>query len=105
MTYALAKKLRDAGFPYTRERLHQDGNVETSPNLSELIASCGDDFDKLEKFTRYSANQESWWHAYMTESAFDKMGIACVRDCDGYEVGDTPEEAVALLWLLLNDKK
>ena len=35
--------------------------------------------------------------ALMTEDAFDKTGIACVRDCDGYEVGTTPQEAVAFV--------
>lgn len=103
MTYELAKKLKDAGFPQKKGGMYisssgivkdvaVDMMVETEqaycvPTLSELIEACGDEFSNLIKFhitsERWSAN------CY-------KNDLNCS--------GETPEEAVANLWLKLNEK-
>ena len=92
MTYKLAKKLKDAGFPqvYTNKggRWVFDFSVNRpfgedcyAPSLSELIEACLED--------RSYFNLElhgSRWHAMTIE-------------CSGY--GLTSEEAVAHLWIAL----
>lgn len=103
MTYELAKKLKEAGFPqggsglwYTTatqvSRLHEiePGDVIEmevkpvySPSLSELIEACGDRFSYLKKVGDQwdtSADNEGW-------------GV----------YGSTPEGAMAKLWLALNE--
>lgn len=99
MTYELAKKLRDQGFPqidgdYVFDNgLHAriknvDGLVLDgayySPSLSELIEACG---DNLVDLTR---TDEGW---------------ATNLEAGGTSNGKTPEEAVARLWLALNNKQ
>ena len=81
MNYELAKKLKDAGFPW------QDRNVLTSssyPTLSELIEACGSEFISLQ-----NKNLLGWYSVANTQSGI-KTGE-----------GSTPEEAVANLWLAL----
>lgn len=111
MNYELAKKLKNAGFPqgttssdilYTY--LDSKGNpcssfIEGSayvPTLSELIEACGDEFD----YVRNCATRGNTlnWIALSKE----KEGEV---DSARKAVGDTPEEAVANLWLVLNEKK
>jgi len=70
--------------------------------LSTLIRACGDDFECIGRINYPTGNV--YFQAYPTEDAFDRMGIACVVDCCGYETGRTPEEAVARLWLRLKEK-
>lgn len=73
-----------------------------SPRLEEVIEACGDGFESLDKM---EFEDMVWWQAYMTEEAFKKSGIVCVRDCCGYEVGDSPIEAVVRLFIELNEVK
>ena len=101
MNYKLVKKLKKAKFPFDFKESKMGDDTYTYPSLEDLKKACGDDFDFLNKMNFAG---EVWWQAYMTEEAFDKMGIMCVRDCCGYEVGDTESEAVAYLWLMLNKK-
>lgn len=90
MNYELAKKLMDAGFP-PFDGKHCSGCYcdETLfvPTLSELIKACGNSFIKVMK--------------YFEEDNFlatgDKKGDIFLGD------GKTPEEAVANLWLELNE--
>lgn len=94
MNYELAKQLKDAGFPQVidfRSGEFHDGDEEISnPSLSELIEACGDNFE-LSNMIRGEANR--------------KNGNWLVMKDSGYEqIGHTPEEAVALLWLELNKK-
>lgn len=87
MTYELAKKLKDAGFPGFIKGL--TGKVEvwdivsSKPSLSELIEACGDGFSSLSKVE------------------LGKIYLAS-SDINGSFNGPTPEEAVAKLWLKLN---
>ena len=99
MEYKIAKLLKDAGYPqretgnvegfpgyvgYGLGFLYNYNNEEPvySPTLSEVIESCGDKFFEL---TRYSSS----WAACGNETGLDGRG-------------NTPEEAVANLWLLIN---
>jgi hypothetical protein len=112
MNYALAKELKDAGFPGAA-LWHDDGNTirggtdmqPSIPTLSELIEACGNTWTEvgLEKPARFSLSWDTypdtekgaWMATYFEEDGFH-TGNA------GY--GDTPEEAVAGLWLVLNKK-
>ena len=105
MNYKLAKQLKDAGFPQDRDNPREDAYLTTSPyekpkgvkrvhvvynpTLSELIDACDINFHlaKIE-----SMNLETGWkYRAVTFENF-------------YE-GKTPEEAVAKLWLKLNEKR
>lgn len=102
MNYELAKKLKDAGFPQGGRgwvfNLVDDGpeydevwttveypTIQTrAATLSELIAACGADFNMLIR-----VDNEDWYAGNYTDIKKD---------------GTTPEEAVANLWLALNEK-
>lgn len=93
--YGLAKKLKDAGFPKLQgewEEIDEDlikGNWDfygLQPSLSELIEACGNKFDSLER------DGKNNWGA---------MGMKHENTCYW---GNTPEEAVAHLWLEINEK-
>lgn len=103
MNYDLAKKLKDAGWQADLDRnqaVDVDGFMWASPTLSQLIEACGESFD----FVGRAPDGESWL-AQMTQEAFEEYRKtspeSCVVECDGNEWGDTPEEAVAQLWLSL----
>lgn len=120
MTYEFAKKLKNAGFPQTGQTdlilfcgIHKKFSSSEDyrdtypheyeelyfPNLSELIEACGEKFSSLEQMVG-DAKDYDWvkergsWHAEY------QVGIL-PEDCVS---GFTPEEAVANLWLELNEK-
>ena len=103
LSYELAKKLKEAGFSqyggndggdffdkeFENEYRFSDDKANRrfwiyNPDLSELIGACGDKFRKLEK-------GGDIWVAYSD----NKIWIG------GNEI---PEEAIAKLWLKLNEK-
>jgi hypothetical protein len=104
-SFKIAKRLKDAGFPQrftagsafnqqglaiqlTGERHWQTEENDISiPTLNELIKACGEKFGGLERFLDGTSSR---FRAY-TPSPDLPSGFA-----------DTPEEAVARLWLLLN---
>jgi len=100
MTYELAKKLKDAGFSQEpkpngfgmlvgKTKIDGGDGIDDPvwfPSLSELIEACRDKFQDL--YRDYSDN--SW-------RARDRR--------DKQEFGSTPEEAVANLWLKLNESR
>ena len=106
MRYELAKELKDAGYlmPNTTvwdNRLYKEDIVITesiraslwlpilmSPTLSELIEACALKTLRLESW------KEGW-----------KAGDYLHQSMKKYALGKTPEEAVANLWLRLNDKE
>ncbi|MES2060240.1 MAG: hypothetical protein V4438_04385 [Patescibacteria group bacterium] len=112
MTYELAKKLKDAGFPqksgnyyvgdevwdetaqsdYETRATPKRDNWIYAPTLSELIEACGPTFRKLKAPTS-TTNQ---WIAAQFKAEENNE--------PAYAVGSTPEEAVANLWLVLNEK-
>lgn len=112
MNYELAKKLKDAGFlqkpesyPFVYDKngtlahmiSDRDWNMQDTdikiPTLSELIEACGKQFGFL------ILNQENgMWLAR-------EKGIEPIHpELSGHKHYDTPEEAVAKLWLELNKK-
>ena len=108
MNYELALKLKNAGFPQSKEWLEAiaygissediaEGQERiTKPSLSQLIDACGEDFKSLEKTRRTTANVGTC------------IFIAIPWEEEKYlkHIGSTPEESVADLWLALqNDKK
>lgn len=113
MTYALAKKLKDTGFPQNGGLLYfaadtiglrlnvvgfQKGDITIPdgatkvPTLSELIEACGKRTVAIFRWEEGDCtafvveNQTSW-----IDQTFDYIAR-----------GSTPEEAVANLWLALN---
>lgn len=103
MNYELAKELKDAGFPQKNPRaipkdsgrIDGDGNLHLAqepvyiPTLSELIAECGDELVSINKEVGVAFGGKPCftgrWHA---------LGQLIKAK------GDTPEEAVARLYLL-----
>lgn len=135
MNYELAKRLKDAGFPQKGEYifaiekgkstwmsfhaavLDEDGYAFSSksdvicPTLSELIEACGDDFTNLTLVAReYKGLDENGQRKYNVESfpkwvcGWSTNGVNSLSD-EWEQEGSTPEEAVANLWLALNEKK
>jgi len=114
MTYKLALQLKNAGWKQIVFTCRKDDhfcNVDKEdciieplgfPTLSELIEACGEEFCELVRSNNYTV--KPMWLAYPSEEAFNKSGNDCVLDCCGYEIGSTPEEAVANLWLAINKK-
>ena len=124
MNYELAKKLKDAGFPQgaskmahfpelcgleTKQSWHGDKPYRfhdwdeslkccefiSTPTLSELISACGDEFDTLH-------HNGVIWQAGIGDG---EDGGSFVADYVPMGESSTPEEAVANLWLALNEKK
>lgn len=98
MNYNLAKQLKDAGFSQKHYCDSNDnisdivdaGSGETcsNPTLSELIEACG------ERFAYLAREHDGLWRA--RADGGDSGTFPPVY-------GDTPEEAVANLWLALNN--
>jgi hypothetical protein len=110
MNYELAKKLKEAGFPeaemteerelvHITERCVANNPAECTliiPTLSELIEACGKRYIKIEKHyaknpLQYISDEKIIWF----EASADDKDI---------HTGKTPEEAVASLYLALNNK-
>lgn len=109
ITYDLVQKLKDAGFPLTKNVFYGKDILEPEynyPTLSELIEACGpykaDDF--------YLEVMGNGWRARLIYHGYFPGWPGIKRDDDNYvdvdvtEFGSTPEEAVANLWLTLNEK-
>ena len=121
ITYELALKLKEVGFPRPEEgqfwvkggktviyayEEHDKEKLGLSycPTLSELIEACGKMFFVLTRFWE----SDTWFaNNYFGENP------GCYADpkteeliCPGINgIGKTPEEAVAKLWLKLNEHK
>lgn len=102
MNYELAKELKDAGFPQEEEFGtfipdpnctrgdcgHNEKCAVYEPTLSELIQACEQEFEGLQQ----GVLKPIRWYAKST------------RNEDEILEGETPDEAVARLWLALNKK-
>ena len=105
INYELYKQLKEVGFPQKNERgisptIYSDGEIYFVgvadgydntigcylPTLSELVESCGEKFNFVERMTGQPTN----W--------------TCIGDLNIRTFGSSPEEAVAKLWLELNKK-
>lgn len=94
----LAKQLKDAGFddPYTK-----DCNCLPYPNLSELIEACAyrNTAGVLDTYFTLSFCRDKW--SATMPNVFSRQDLL-----EGFRgEGQTPEEAVARLWLILNPQK
>ncbi len=96
-----AKKLKEAGFPqegsderYFHWLQMKEGKTEKTylPDLSELIEACGDEFHELHWCAIGRWDTPRRWSVWGHN-----------RDLGPF-VGTTPEEAVANLYLSLNQK-
>lgn len=90
MNYDLAKELEDAGFGtgVTHIEMMRSEKETYYPTLTELIKACGG-------------------HAKFKLSWVQKFGTwkAMIADIGAtHAIGDTPEEAVARLWLAVNKR-
>ena len=111
MTYELAKKLKDAGFPLIPKHIckHEttcDCAISVKPTLKELIKACGDEneFSLQRHDGIWIARKEKESQPFKVESKkvnYTNIAIAVIP-CVGN--GATPEEAVVELWLALQKK-
>lgn len=94
MNYELAKKLELAGYKFKTFIVDEYIGVDKEdggwikPTLSELIEACGKDFISLKRLREPDEDGCFWASA----------------DNDA-RAGETPEEAMALLWLALQERK
>ena len=112
MTYQLAKKLKDAGFPQGNTVITNNEKCDNpdclrgheamychsayAPALSELIEACRDGFREL---VRDTSTSEIIWECNVYADVDEKI------EPNSWTEGNTPEEAVANLWLELNKKQ
>lgn len=111
MNYELLKKLKEAGFKFTKypkyksevpleryaKAIHfETGELFEEPTLSELIEACGEEFMLTNECGKWEA-----WSGIDNKYAPIRMGESGAKfEC----TGSTPEEAVANLWIELNKK-
>jgi hypothetical protein len=103
MNYELCKKLKDAGFPQNSKTISfgediipiENPNSEemkvSIPTLSELIEACGNRFSSLTLLAENPTTKQKLW-----QSRGEKIDLSW---------NYSPEEAVANLWLALQDNK
>jgi hypothetical protein len=92
ISYQLAKELKAAGFPQSElARAQQQAGYDyvSMPTLSALIEACGEDFGAL-------GREPNCW---VTCECVSDQGI-----CENVHQGESPEDAVARLWLSLNQR-
>ena len=92
IAHSLAKELKEAGFRQSeRARAQQQAGYEyvSIPNLAALIEACGEHFGAL-------GRESDCWVAceYVSDDGEWKNAFE----------GETPENAVARLWLSLNQR-
>jgi hypothetical protein len=99
MNYDLGKQLRDAGFPQGGKGswafppdavLARANDRVYLPTLSDLIEECRDVFHALRR------SVHGRWQAF---SVTDREGVTETG------IGDTPDDAVARVWLTLRAKR
>lgn len=105
MDYGLAKQLKDAGFIQKGkgEFINEYGlagvltpDVAYSPTLSELIEACGDRFGSVCAYHKKNEDDSMKIYTWTANCYYPLPSIQTK--------GDTPNEAVAKLWLALNSK-
>ena len=112
MNYDLAKQLKDTGFPQSgngffgtnsktyaevKPRPFNSNKGAYQPTLEELIDACGKEFGELLRVYNYEGEILSW-EAKQRHNPEKYIDIIEVE-------GITKEEAVAKLWLELNNLK
>jgi len=113
MNYKLAKQLKDAGFSQKDHydendnlvQFYNNGEFVSIPTLSELIEACRQ--LTINDLVIWEANGN--WFAGIKE--MPKKEYTVLSDThtmevpyEKYKIGETPQEALAKLWLKLNKK-
>lgn len=108
MNYQLAKKLKDAEFPFKEWYLEEHSGKSSElqwdnkdwefPTLSELIEACGEDFNQLIRVVDSKDDVDNRGLLKWIACGDDPENIRKVISLDG----PTAETAVANLWLDLN---
>lgn len=106
ISYELMERLRSADYPLQRTGLYLVHMVSAGrtlvvmggikylvPTLSELIEACGSEFDCVRQI-HPDKPKNTYWFAEADSQSMG--GIGCE--------GSIPEEAVADLWLALNEE-
>lgn len=113
ITYELAKKLKDAGFPQeilnevsirgldARTRSYHRNQDIYYPTLEELIEACGEEGFEFLSVLKKASKNPSCGSPSVWQAAGPSDGMGENRQ-EGF--GDSPSEAVANLWLALNKK-
>lgn len=128
MNYELAKQLKEAGFPqkdyirsvcphnntylyslmdgHTPLHLCEEKSVYI-PTLEELIEACGDNFSGLNHKDTWNPplDYPEKWRAYGWSNPIQKPPANKGMEFSLSGYGQTPEEAVANLYIELNKKK
>lgn len=99
MKYELAKQLKEAGFPqrignWSKKLIAQNIEPAYKPKLEELIKACGEDF----MLTNECGQWEAWSGSLLSMVRLGESGAK--YQCSG----KTPREAVARLWLEINEQ-
>lgn len=104
----LSKKLKEVGFPqYTfgispinhAERYDRiGGEMVFIPTLSELIDACGDKFISLSNNRQSNPPGEGWTAIANPIPSIIEKWVEIAR-------GTSPEDAIANLWIKLNEKE
>ncbi len=101
MKYELQTLLEEAGFPSGKdnEADFDENRIWVEPSLSELIEACGDSFQRLQK------HHKVFYATSNAKITTEKCPITGFYGAQEIVVkGNTPEEAVAKLWLEINKK-
>lgn len=99
MTYELAEQLKNAGFEQGElrsDRFQKDektNELTLIPTLRELIDACGEDFVGM--YLEINGKEKEWEASGCEDKRGKSIGVN----------GKTPEEAVANLYLKLNERK
>jgi len=118
ITYETAKKLKEAGFPQRETDVESDPYLGTylylpgtgpsevyAPSLSELITACGQDFWRLEVNWGSGVSSDILPEDYTCHKWYASSRL---KEGDVFKIigesGDTAEEAVANLFLMLHNK-
>ena len=91
MNETTLKQLKALNFPQ-----YADGTIILNPTLSELISACGQGFRNLILHTQFTKKLSKPWEAVPNKK---------LRPTKKAKNGETPEEAVAQLWIELVTKK
>lgn len=106
MKYSLLKQLKDAGYPqqggsWQMEHIRQGIDPAYDPNLSELIEACG---GSIQNYDDESPQIECLKRVYASDFSGRIVWQASSGIYDNVSEGNTPEEAVANLWLAIHGK-
>ena len=111
MKYELLQKLKDAGFPSKHpivtgsKDYYESGEHVSVPTLEELIDACGDYFALFGPKCSLKRTEDSDFGEIFIDERDLTEWVARGESNEIEGLGETPEEAVAKLWLALQKNK